>query len=149
MAHLRRFEKKDLTAVMRIVEKTLGENYDPNLYITFFNLWPEGFIVAVQNGKVIGFALGALTEPKEARLLMLSVQKQHRGTGLGLLLWKWFRKAALMKGAAKITLEVRITNKRAIRFYQRQGFTITGIISNYYSTGESAYTMVKKLSDTP
>jgi ribosomal-protein-alanine N-acetyltransferase len=47
--------------------------------------------------------------------------------------------------ADSITLEVRMSNQRALSFYYRLGFMISGIIPNYYMDGESAHVMVRAL----
>lgn len=146
MFRIRRFEREDLTAIMRLVRKTLGENYDPSIYLSLYEQWPKGFIVAERGKRVIGFALGALTTRRRARLLMLAVHPSFRRRGVGSALIDAFFREAAVRGAETVVLEVRISNKDAIRFYQRHGFRITGILDRYYSSGESAYTMQKVLS---
>jgi ribosomal-protein-alanine N-acetyltransferase len=44
-----------------------------------------------------------------------------------------------------IYLEVRISNIPAIRLYEKYGFRKARIIKGYYSDGEDAYVMVKRL----
>ncbi len=43
-------------------------------------------------------------------------------------------------------LEVRVTNDAAISLYKKLGFEITRTINGYYSDGEDAYVMTKKLA---
>ena len=43
-------------------------------------------------------------------------------------------------------LEVRVTNEPAIALYKKLGFEITRTINGYYSDGEDAYVMTKKLA---
>jgi ribosomal-protein-alanine N-acetyltransferase len=40
-----------------------------------------------------------------------------------------------------VTLEVRVSNQAAIRFYERMGFQLTGRVSGYYTNGEDAFRM--------
>ena len=43
-------------------------------------------------------------------------------------------------------LEVRVTNETAISLYKKLGFEVTRTINGYYSDGEDAYVMTKKIS---
>lgn len=44
----------------------------------------------------------------------------------------------------EIWLELSAENLKALKFYQKQGFAITGERKNYYSNGSSALNMVRK-----
>ncbi|MDR0797125.1 MAG: ribosomal-protein-alanine acetyltransferase, partial [Nitrososphaerota archaeon] len=43
-------------------------------------------------------------------------------------------------------LEVRVTNEPAISLYKKLDFEISRTINGYYSDGEDAYVMTKKLA---
>jgi ribosomal-protein-alanine N-acetyltransferase len=43
-------------------------------------------------------------------------------------------------------LEVRVTNEAAISLYKKLGFEVTRTINGYYSDGEDAYVMTKKIA---
>ncbi|HID73504.1 MAG TPA: ribosomal-protein-alanine N-acetyltransferase [Thermoplasmata archaeon] len=146
MFRIRRFRRGDLDQVMGIVAKTLGENYDPSVYLHLASHWPEAFIVSVRGKRVIGFALGAINEDGSARLLMLAVQPAYRRRGVGSQLLRTFIRQAAIKGARRVILEVRVTNKVAIQFYRHHGFQIKGILQHYYTSGEDAYTMERAVA---
>jgi ribosomal-protein-alanine N-acetyltransferase len=42
-------------------------------------------------------------------------------------------------------LEVRVTNDVGIALYKKLGFEVSKTINGYYSDGENAYVMTKKL----
>ncbi|UCE74061.1 MAG: hypothetical protein JSV56_13745 [Methanomassiliicoccales archaeon] len=44
-----------------------------------------------------------------------------------------------------VSLEVRISNEKGIRFYNKHGFSIKTIITSYYEDGEAGYLMRKAL----
>lgn len=44
-----------------------------------------------------------------------------------------------------ITLEVRVSNEKAINFYKKQGFEIETTKPHYYDNGEDAYYMILKV----
>ncbi|HEY6237956.1 MAG TPA: GNAT family N-acetyltransferase, partial [Thermoplasmata archaeon] len=53
------------------------------------------------------------------------------------------------RGLHKVTLEVRVSNATAIRFYTRYGFSVTDLLRGYYSDGENGYQMTRDLGIAP
>ena len=69
---------------------------------------------------------------QEVHLLNLTVHKDYRAKGLGLLLLNVVLTRALQVQAQWIWLEVRVSNARAIAVYERFGFRVVGERKNYY-----------------
>ena len=132
-------------SVIKLASKTLTENYNPTLFNYFHETYPEGFIVAEKNHKIIGFIIGINTSPRNTKILMLSISETHRRQKIGSELLKQFLKKASENKIKNIKLEVRIDNNQAIKFYQKNDFKITGKIPKFYQNGEDAYTMEKNI----
>lgn len=49
------------------------------------------------------------------------------------------------KGIQFITLEVRVSNEKAIKFYKKHGFQVETTKPHYYDNGEDAYYMMLKV----
>jgi len=145
MFRIRRFERGDLAEVMALVGRTLGENYDPSVYLHLANSWPEAFIVATRGRRIVGFSLGSVHEGTVARLLMLAVHPAYRRRAVGTHLLEVFLAEVKRKGMTGIVLEVRVRNKDAIMFYQHHGFSIRGLLERYYTSGDDAYTMERAI----
>ena len=142
---LRPFRPSDLSAVSAIVRDSLRENYPASIYLDIHRWWREGFLLAEEDGAAIGFVAGVVNGPRNARILMLAVLASHRRRGVGAVLMDVFLKECAMRGLATVELEVRISNKDAIRFYQRYGFQITQVLKRFYSDGEEGYKMMRHL----
>jgi ribosomal-protein-alanine N-acetyltransferase len=145
MFNIRRFRPEDLPKVIRLVDMIFQERYDVSMYMNLFQSWPDGFHVAFSGSEVVAFILGMISGPRHARVLLLGVDPPFWSQGLGTQLLWTFMRAAQALPADTITLEVRMSNQRALAFYYRQGFMITGIIPNYYKDGESAHVMERPL----
>jgi ribosomal-protein-alanine N-acetyltransferase len=141
----RPFSPTDIPEVIKIVTDSLGETYPPSLYLTVHNLWREGFIVMLEDGKMVGFVASVPSGTKVARVLMLAVLKKHRHHSYGRRLMDDLYSSCAANGMDSIILEVRKSNRNAIAFYERQGFTAYGEIKKFYSNGEDAYKMMKVL----
>ncbi len=143
MLYLRRFRPKDLETILRIVEITLGENYNASFYMNLHNFWPEGFIVATIKEQITGFVLGTISDTRTARILMIGIYPYYERRGIGSNLMDAFIKQSLRKNVKLIQLEVRTHNQKAIQFYIRRKFIINKTLYNYYKNGDNAYLMYK------
>ncbi len=141
----RQFVPTDIPSVVKIVQESLGENYPPSLYLTVHNLWSDGFLVILEDRKIVGFVAAVPSDSKVARVLMLAVLPQYRKRSYGKILMEELYENSIAKGMDSMILEVRKSNTRAISFYELQGFSVNGEIKKFYSNGEDAYKMMKVL----
>jgi ribosomal-protein-alanine N-acetyltransferase len=140
---IRKFEPDDLQIVNHLVTTLFRERYDPDIYYDFSESWPDGCLVAEMGAEVIGFIMAAQVRPTVARLLILGVYQEYRGKGVGSALLRALINRSIIRGCKSITLEVRVKNEMAQRFYSKHGFTSVGMIPEFYSNGDSAYLMKK------
>lgn len=140
---VRNFEYKDLEAVWEIARDALEENYTMDFLLYLWQINPNGFLVAEKNGKIVGFILSAKQSKEELRILMLAVKKEYRGQGIGSMLLKEL--LLRFPEVRRIYLEVKVGNKKAIKFYKKHGFKIKEKLDNFYTDGSSAYLMEKIL----
>ncbi len=151
---LRKFSKADLDKVMRINEECLPENYTPFFYLDLHQSFPNSFVVAELNGKILGYVMcrveWSLSEfdrwklAKKGHVISIAVLPEHRRRGVGRALMIEAMRALRDYGASEIYLEVRVTNHPAISLYRNLKFEIVNRIRHYYSDGEDAYVMAKR-----
>ena len=145
MLLVREFKPVDMFSVIKLASETLTERYNPSLFNYFYETFPEGFIVADKNHKIIGFLIGVKMDFELAKILMLAVSKTYRKQKIGSELLSQFLNIINIKNIKRIELEVRTNNITAIKFYQKHGFKIKDKIKEFYQTGENAYTMLKEI----
>ncbi|MDI6690990.1 MAG: ribosomal protein S18-alanine N-acetyltransferase [Candidatus Bathyarchaeota archaeon] len=152
---LRKFTMNDLQTVMHINRVCLPENYTDYFFIELHQRFPETFIVAEENGEVVGYIMcrielglsnfGFSGLLKKGHIVSVAVLHQHRRKGIGKALVIQALEKMRLYNAKQCFLEVRVTNTPAIELYKELGFEITRTIHGYYSDGEDAYIMTKKL----
>jgi [ribosomal protein S18]-alanine N-acetyltransferase len=143
---LREFRLSDVPFVGGIVAEALHEHYDPSLYSSLSAEWPNGFLVAADSTDVpVGFLLGVNQVVGEARVLMFAVERRERTQGIGTMLMTTFLDRCRTRGFRRVTLEVRVSNATAIRFYTRYQFSVIDLLRSYYSDGENGYQMARDL----
>ena len=101
-------------------------------------------LVFVGGNDILGFAV-IVTVENQAELHNIAIVPQQQGNGLGSLFLKALV-AALPMLVEQCYLEVRVSNFRAIRLYQRMGFSKIAERKDYYRNGlgrEDAVIMAK------
>jgi ribosomal-protein-alanine N-acetyltransferase len=143
---LRGFRPADVPAVAAIVAEALHESYDASLYASLSAEWPAGFLVAVDaQDRPVGFLLGVNQVTNEGRVLMFAVERGWRDAGVGTRLMDTFLERCRARGFRRVTLEVRVSNTGAIRFYARYRYSVIDLLRAYYSDGENGYHMAVEL----
>ena len=152
---IRKFNMNDLQGVMQINRTCLPENYTDFFFLDLYRRFPETFIVAEQDGEVVGYimcrvevglsglGLGGLI--KKGHVVSIAVSSEHRRKGIGEALVSKAMEAMKLYNAKQSYLEVRVTNDDAIRLYKKLGFEVSRTMHGYYADGEDAHVMTKKL----
>ena len=152
---LRKFKADDLQSVMHINRLCLPENYMDFFFMDLHQRFPETFIVAEQDGKIVGYimcrievglaslGLGGLI--RKAHVVSIAVLPQGRRKGVAQALLVKAMKGMLHYNAKLCYLEVRVTNAPGVALYKKLGFEASRTLKGYYSDGEDAYMMTKKL----
>lgn len=89
------------------------------------------YLVAELDGELLGYG-GLMLVESDAHVTTLAVAPGSRKRGLGSLLLLRLVERALAAGAANLTLEVRASNVKAQRIYERFGMSAVGLRKHYY-----------------
>jgi len=99
------------------------------------------YIAALSEGKVIGYA-GMWMVLDEAHITNVAVHPEYRGKKLGEALMCEMMRQAVLRGAVRMTLEVRPSNMAARELYKKLRFKEKGLRKRYYTdTNEDAIIM--------
>ena len=90
------------------------------------------YIVAESDGSVVGHA-GIMYVLNEGHVTTVAVDPQLHGRGIATQLMCALCHHARTRNTTALTLEVRVSNERAISLYRRFGFAPAGVRKNYYS----------------
>ena len=104
---------------------------------------PELSFVAVEDGKVVGYAQAQVYKGK-AILEDIAVAEKQQRRGIGKHLLERELKALKSKGAKIVLAEVHYKCASAIPFYYKHGFRITGFVQDYFGVGHD--TIILKLT---
>ncbi len=74
----------------------------------------------------------------EASILILTIDKNSQGKGIGKQLLQHMIMQAGQSGCDTLLLEVRRSNHRAFNLYLNEGFSEIGVRRNYYPTNNGS-----------
>jgi len=109
-------------------------------------------LVYEQQEWVIGYLIAELERsPDDAapvgHLLDLAVAPDCRRAGVATKLLRKFSHLCQRVSATRIYLEVRVDNRVAIRFYEKNGFIITRRLARAYGDGQDGYLMERRFEE--
>lgn len=112
----------------------LDVNPSPWKYETFLSSFEVGHkgLICKKDNLMNGFIIFSPISP-EAHVLSISVRNEMQSKGIGTLLLKSMLDQCKVMNYKKIFLEVRVSNEKAINFYEKFGFSKDAIRNNYYT----------------
>lgn len=98
-----------------------------------------------EDEEIVGFIIADIFEDR-AEIIDVAVDVMHRNKKIGDKLIKYVIDLSKENGCESITLEVKVTNKPALKLYKNNKFEIVSIRKKYYANGTiDAYLMSRKL----
>ena len=150
------FKPTDLEQVMNINRVCLPENYSTFFFSNLYERFPATFIVAEENGEVVGYIMCRIELGfseirrfyivKKGHIVSIAILPDYRRKGLGKELLEKALEGMRDYNVKEGYLEVRVSNQPAIDLYTKIGFMVTKQSKSYYKDGEDAYTMVKEIA---
>ncbi len=142
---LRACEFVDLRQVTEVEKASFPERPYSRLDFAYYLLLARGgFIVASQEGKVVGYVI-AVSQRRAASIPSIAVLPGFRGRGIGEALLR-SALAHLAGRADTVSLLVASDNPAAIGLYKKLSFEETGrTIRGYYPNGSDALEMARRL----
>jgi peptide alpha-N-acetyltransferase len=148
MIHLEDYQGEHQLQEMRdLMEKDLSEPYTIYTYRFFLIPNPNLSLLAREGDELVGVVIGKMRNHvshygeriNRGYIAMLAVDKRQRGKGLGSLLVEKLIERMQDIGADEVILETEVTNKTALRLYERFGFIRDKFLPRYYMNGVDAY----------
>ena len=135
----------DVPAVAAIESEVFPDPWPPPLYLQEIEQ-PLRFqrVVTTARGEVIAY-LFACWQVDELHVLKVATHPLFEGRGLATALMDEARCEAERGCARGLFLEVRPSNRRAVRLYQAIGYRVIGRRPGYYTNGEDALVMFHDL----
>ncbi|WP_338031985.1 ribosomal protein S18-alanine N-acetyltransferase [Dehalobacterium formicoaceticum] len=139
-------QEEDLEQVIKIEQCSFPTPWSKQAFISeIYDNSLSYYCVGKLDGQVITYG-GMWIIIDEAHVTNIAVHPDYRGRKIGENLLLHLIVQGIMRGALRMTLEVRPSNLSAQKLYQRMGFEAAGLRRGYYTdTKEDAIIMWKTL----
>jgi ribosomal-protein-alanine N-acetyltransferase len=127
----RAMQVSDLAEVLAIEQAAYPVPWSKGNFIDSLAAGYPALVLRDQQGLMLGYML-ALKGPDEMHLLNLALLPEQQGRGLARLMLDELCRLSRQQDCDSLWLEVRQSNLRARRFYQRYGFEEVGMRPAYY-----------------
>jgi len=135
----------DFDKIVEVESSSFKRPYPPTLLLSLLHLHSDMFYVALVDGEVVGYVVGARRRDGSGHVISIAVKPEWRRRGIGVKLMEALLDAFKERGLKRALLEVAASNEEAVAFYKRLGFKVIMLLKGYYPWGEDAYLMVKEL----
>jgi N-alpha-acetyltransferase 30 len=143
--------ESELQSIMDLIDSTLSEPYSIFTYRYFINNWPSLCILtrsrpigSNDKGTLMGVIICKADVHKKSKVMrgylaMLVVDKVYRKLKIGTKLAVMAINEMANLNCKEAVLETEITNKGALRLYERLGFIRQKRLPKYYLNGNDAF----------
>ena len=129
---VRRARLADLPRILAIERAGFGEwAWDRNLFAEYTRICGEFFLVTLVGDKVMGYSIACLARGA-ASLESIAVAPAAKGQGAADALLGSLLRRLRRRGATRVALMVKVTNHRAVAFYEKNGFRRIRRVPQYY-----------------
>ena len=147
---IRLAERRDIGELLEIEEAQFPEPWTRRILLDEIeNTETRRYTVATEKRRIVGY-LGVMFVLDELHVNTIGTLPQEEGRGIATSLLDDAWADARSRGITRATLEVAVSNQRAIDLYYRYGFRPVGVRKNYYEkSNEDALILWADLSSAP
>jgi len=145
---IREMTASDIPPLLEIERVSFPVPWSAGMFMIQLGLSSETENLVILNGdRIIGY-VSSWYGYEEVHILSIVVASDQRGSVAAAMLLAAAEDKGKKNGCLKAVLEVRVSNGRAIRFYEKHGFTQVGRRKGYYpDSGEDALIFEKDIDN--
>ncbi|MEZ4340353.1 MAG: GNAT family N-acetyltransferase [Sandaracinaceae bacterium] len=144
---IRGITKSDYDYIVSVLDRWWGGPSSERAHPVFFYELGSHALIAEEDGEVVGFLLGLVTDeaPRVAYVHLVGIHPDHRRLGVGKELYVRFTERARASGAATMKAITTVGNEGSLRFHEALGFEARED-EDYAGRGRSRVVFTKDLS---
>lgn len=143
---IRKMKVEDLHVIeeMENILFTSPWKYEDFLYEINENAFSHNYVVEDDN-EIVGY-VGLWIMYDQSQITTIGVHPNHQRKGIGQMMMNRMIEESINHQCVTMSLEVRVSNIKAISLYEKNGFEKVALRKNYYEDNhEDAYLMIKQM----
>jgi len=143
---IRSMKLSDLDQVCEIENEAFSHPWSKEDFEVELQSNPYALYFVLVEDDLIKAYIGIWLIYERAQITTIAVNKDFRSQGLSKILMNFLDTVCIENNVEEVSLEVRVSNIKAINLYHSFGFIEKGIRKDYYQDNhEDAYLMVKEV----
>lgn len=135
----------DINDVILGEEKAFGESLGYDMLYSELSLNPYAYYFILEIDKEVKGYIGTWIEQERAEIVNFYVDEEYQGLGFGSMMLDFFIALCEETNVPNISLEVRESNIKAQKLYEKFGFEFSHRRVQYYKNSEDALVLIKKM----
>ncbi len=145
-AKIKQMQVEDLDCILEIERASFPSPWPKKLFLRDLSNNSLSLYFNIILEEIVGF-IGCWIIIDELHIINLAIRPGYRQRGFADKLLRFIFSKAKSLGLIRATLEVRVSNEKAIRLYKKHGFYIAKTMNNYYDNKEDALIMWKEFNN--
>lgn len=142
---IRQMVEEDIETIIVGEEKAFGESLGYDMLYSELVMNPFAYYFVIEIDDNVHGYIGVWIDEEHSEIINFYVDKEYQSMGFGSMMIEFVIKLCEMSGVPNISLEVRESNIKAQRLYEKYGFKYSHKREQYYKNGENALVMIKEL----
>lgn len=143
---IRPMEIDDIDNVIEAETKIFKESLGSDMLYTELKANPYAYYFVLEVNKQFGGYIGTWIEEEHAEIINFLVVEKYQGNGFGSTMLEFVIDLVKSVNVPNISLEVRKSNEKAIKLYEKYGFKYSHTRERYYKDGEDALVLILEVA---
>jgi ribosomal-protein-alanine acetyltransferase len=144
---IREMDVDDLERIVELEKDLFTSPWNKDDFIYELNENPFSYNYVLLENEIIGY-IGLWINYDNASITTIGVDKRYQGRGYSEVLMDQVIDLVNENKCINMSLEVRVSNNKAIHLYEKYGFKKVALRKNYYQDNhEDAYLMIKEMEE--
>ena len=135
----------DINDIILGEEKAFGESLGYDMLYSELSLNPYAYYFVLEIDEEVKGYIGTWIEQDRAEIVNFYVDEDYQGLGFGSMMLDFFVALCEETNVPNISLEVRESNVKAQKLYEKFGFEFSHRRVQYYKNSEDALVLIKKM----
>lgn len=144
--NIRQMEIDDIDNVIESENKIFGDSLGSDMLYTELKCNPYAFYFVLEVNKKFAGYIGTWIEEEHSEIINFLVLEEYQGNGFGSMMLDFVINLVKSVNVPNISLEVRKSNEKAIKLYEKYGFKYSHTREKYYKNGEDALVLILEVT---
>lgn len=134
--NIRNANEFDLDFIYNLGQENLPTSFTKSSLLNYINMQETYYVLVIEDDELAGYIIYWQSDVY-AEVIDLVIKEDKRGKGYATALMEKMINTIVINNAKALSLEVSVKNIKAIKLYEKLGFTKSKSLKNYYKDSDA------------